>query len=232
VSAMAKPKAGGRKANLSPRVPAARKHPRPGKWVVEELPDGKKRRVWVHRNFATDAVVKALEAGGWKRPVSNAVKETIIEVTDFDELNSAAAEDAVMAAATHDVYEDMALHELNNDITHVVADYISDARYQLPPKKFRPGAKAFHKVLKVAAAKFPSAESALAEALNLKLEKIDHEDVPDIGLCRVVLRTLLEASEHIQADEAGSGADADRAKHLFGKGLARIYEERTGQRPT
>ena len=61
-----KPKRGG-KANLSPRVPAVRKIPRLGESVKKTLPDGRVRWEWVHTDFATPAVVEALERAGWKR---------------------------------------------------------------------------------------------------------------------------------------------------------------------
>jgi hypothetical protein len=136
------------------------------------------------------------------------------------------------------------LLELSNAIRHVVVDYVSKAQYQIAPKKFRPEAKTFHKAItrlndcllrsagRPKEAKFPDPEAlALAEALNDEIEKMDHPDVPDIEHCRTVVRVLLEASERVQADEAGGGADADRAKHEFVAGLARIYQERTGRRP-
>jgi hypothetical protein len=199
-----KAKAKGRKANLSPRVPAARMLPKLGKWAEQELPGGKKRRVLVeHQDFATPAVVAALVAGGWKRPVFNP------------------AVDAV----------NWALHNLSNEIYHEVTHYLSAAHYQQPPKEFRREAEAFHKVLKACAAGFPGAGKGLAEALNLELEKLDHDDAPDIELCRTVILALLAASRRIQADEAGAGKDADRAKHEFFKGLAKIYEDYTGRRP-
>jgi hypothetical protein len=229
----------GRKANLSPRVPATRKLPKLGKWVVKELPDGTKRRVFVPQDFATPAVVKALEAAGWNRPVSKHISdaaEETIEAADFDELiarldhsKGAAAEEAVMATAFDEI---TALHDLNNDIRHLVADYISDARYQQLPKEFRREVKPFHTALKQVVARFPRCGTTFAEALNLELEKLDLEDAPDGDVCRSVVFALFQASESILADEAGRGTDANRAKRLFFDGLARIYKERTGLKPT
>jgi hypothetical protein len=224
----------GRKANLSPRVPALRKVSK--LFVEKKLPDGTTRREVKHQNYATPAVLEAL---GWKRPVSNAA-EAAIEVTDFDELISAEAEEAVMAAATLDFDEEMALHDISTHIHHVVAHYISDARSQQAPKEFRPGAEAFHKVLKAAVAKFPSPGSTLAEALNLKLEKLTppaleklglEDNPPDVDSCRSHVLALLEAAGGILADEAGKGDDADRAKRLLVAGLAEIYEKYTGRAP-
>jgi hypothetical protein len=222
------PKRGGRKANLSPRVPARRKVSK--LFVKKKLPDGTTRREVKHPDYATPAVVKALEEGGWKRPVSNAV-EAAIEVTDFDEVASAEAEEAVMAATTPNFDELMALHHLSADIYHVVEHYISDARCQQAPKEFRPGAKAFHEALEAIVDEFPLPEAELAGALNDEIEKTDLEDVPDIELCRSVVLALFEASKQIQADEAGRGKHADRAKRVFFMGLAVVYEERTGRPP-
>jgi hypothetical protein len=191
----------GRKANLDPRVPAARMLPKLGKWAVKELSGGKKRRVFVeHQDFATPDVIAALEAAGMKLPASN-----------FD--------------------REWTLHDLKNDLYHVVAHYISDAEYQQAPKKFRSGVKTFHKAMSALMAKFPGPGTELAGALNDEIEKLDSEDAQDIELCRVVVLALLEASERILADEAGRGADADRAKRLLIAGLAAIYEERTGRAP-
>jgi hypothetical protein len=232
----------GSKAHLSPRVPAARKLFKLGKFVNEKLPDGTERRVWVHQDFAPPAVVEALASAGWKRRFDETADRMDLEVglgpseldgiPDHRDISNKIPDpvDVAFEAGPSEISE-IDLLELSNDIRHVVADYISDARYQQSPKKFRPGAKSFHKTLKAAVAKFPSAESEHVEALNLELEKLDLEDVPDIEHCRTVIRALLEASERVQANEAGPGADADRAKHLLVAGLARIYEERTGRRP-
>ena len=195
----------GSKAN--PRVPAARKIPRLGKFVEKGLPDGT-RRVLEHQDFATDAVVAQLEAAGWKRRQARNRRP----LTELDEIGD--------------------LHDLSNDIRHVVADYISKALCQIEPKKFRLGAKKFHKWIAGAKAAFPDPGAALAEALNDEIEKLDHEDVPDIEHCRTVVRVLREVAERVQVDESGRGADADRAKHEFFLGLAAIFEERTGRRPT
>jgi hypothetical protein len=227
----------GSKANLPPRVPAARKLPKLGKFEEKTLPDGTKRRVWKHQDFATPDVVKALKAGGWNPPVSKHV-DAAEETVEACELPGEPGRRVLVRQDDFD--ETIALHDLSKDIHHVVAAYISDARYQQSPKEFRPGVKSFHKALKAAVEKFPSAESEHAEALNLELENLDHlalkklgleDDAPDVDLCRRYFLALLDVNGSVVADEAGRGADADRAKHLLIAGLAKIYEERTGRRP-
>jgi hypothetical protein len=225
---MAKATLHGSKANLSPRVPVARKIPRLRKFVEKERPGGKKRREWVHRDFATPDVVKALKAGGWNPPVSKHIDaaEKTIEACELP------GETGRRVLVRQDDFDEIITeHDLSNDIRHVVADYVSKAVCQVEPKEFRLGAKKFHKWIAGAKAAFPAPGSALAEALNSETEKLD-EDVPDIEHFRRRVRAYCEASECLLADEAGRGPDADRAKHELFLGLARIWEERTGRRPT
>jgi hypothetical protein len=224
---------------ISPRVPAARKLPRLGESVEKRLPDGTVRQEWVHTDFATPDVVKPLVSAGWNpRRHDETADRMILEVRlgpseldgipDWGDISNKVP-DPVDGPSEIDEITDP--HDLSNAIRHVVTDYVSKALCQIEPKKFRPGAKTFHKAIAGLEEKFPDPGTVLAGALNDEIEKLDHEDVPDIELCRTVVRVLLEASERVQADEAGPGADADRAKHELFRGLARIWEECTGRRP-
>jgi hypothetical protein len=236
----------GSKGNLPPRVPARKISKL---FVEKKLPDGTKRRVSEHQNFATPDVVKALEAGGWKRRLNETADQRRLDETadrievrlgpsELDEIPDGGDISNKIPNPDPDpseIVEIFVEHDLSNDIGNVVKDYISKAQYQIAPKKFRPEAKLFHKAITRLGEKFPAPESALAEALNNEIEKLAdelaYEGVGNIEHCRIVVRALREASERVQADEAGAGPDADRAKHEFFVGLARIYEERTGRRP-
>jgi hypothetical protein len=255
----------------SPRVPAARKIPRLGKFVKKKLPDGTERRVWVHQDFAPPDVVNALLLAGWNpRRFDETADSTALVVRlgpseldgirDWGDISNkipdpvgvgaglwrgAWAEyiaelDDVASEASPSEISEIDSRKLNNDIRHVVVDYVSGAQYQQSPREFRREVKSFQKALEAVVKKFPSAGSEHSEALNLKLEKLDRlalkklgleDDAPDVDLCRRYVLALLEANESIVADEAGGGADAARAKHLLVAGLARIYEEYTGRRP-
>jgi hypothetical protein len=215
-----KPKRGG-KANLSPRVPAARKIPR------------------LHTDFATPDVVKPLVLGGWKPRRSDETADRMyLEVKlgpseldgipDWGDISDKIPNPVDGPSALDEILDP---HDLSNHIGQLVAHYISAAHYQQAPNKFRLEAKEFHKAITGLEAKFPAPGSVLAEALNDEIEKLGHPDAPDIELCRTVVRVLREASERVQTDEAGPGADADRAKHELFRGLARIWEECTGRRP-
>jgi hypothetical protein len=190
---------------ISPRVPAARKIPRLGKFVEKRLPDGTVRREWVHTDFATPDVVKPLVSAGWKpRRHDETADRMIVEVglgpseldgiPDWGDISNKIP-DPVDGPSEIDEITDP--HDLSNRIGQLVADYISQTHYQQAPKKFRLGAKSFHKAITGLEAKFPTPGTALAEALNDEIEKTDHPDVPDIELCRTVVRVLREASERV-----------------------------------
>jgi hypothetical protein len=66
--------------------------------------------------------------------------------------------------------------------------------------------------------------------LNGELNILDDEAAPDTEYIRGGLDTLLEAVKRLAVDEGGPGRDANRAKHLLIRGLARIFEDHTGKR--
>jgi len=119
---------------------------------------------------------------------------------------------------------------------------------------FRPGLNKFHNRLSAFIEDFPSGDadanprgpwllrerhrislrSALSEALDRELERQHTEEgaiETDIDIILSSLKTLQSAVEHLQAEEKGRGPDGDRPKHRLILGLARIFEERTGEKP-
>jgi hypothetical protein len=189
--------------------------------------------------LAVDAIMKVLEAAGWS---PNSLAE-VLEGFEFFEVEV----NLIGGMAPPDI-NNMARQSLISDIENLMVDYIADDQYQGSPKEFRKKMKIFHKALKALVAEFPTVGDELSEALNCELDtltdddlamvlncrrdELDHDDAPDVDHIRGGVRALLMAAERVLADEAGSGTDADRAKHMFIKGLGCIFEERTGQRPT
>jgi hypothetical protein len=234
----------GRKSNLPPRVPAVRRIPR-----LE------------HIDFASPAVISALKAAGWKaakHPVLNEIDPGWNQAAEV--LIQEAVARGIIAGPANvkliwpkpltnddgiDEIEKLALH---NDIRALAADYIANKQYQMGPKNFRTKVKTFHKALKALVESLPRADDELSEALNCELDKltdgdlaeamncrlneVDSESAQDLDHIRGGICALLKAAERILADEAGRGTDADRSKHCFLVGLARIFEERTGRKPT
>ena len=90
--------------------------------------------------------------------------------------------------------------------------------------------RAFERALKTFLTKFPDPSNSLTEALNQELNILNFETAPDTEYIRGGLDTLLEAIKRIAVEEGGAGRDANRAKHLLIRGLARIFEDRTGKR--
>jgi hypothetical protein len=119
--------------------------------------------------------------------------------------------------------------ELHNQIREIVADYCADEAQQISPKKFRASMRTFEGALEPFLTKFPKLNDSLTEALNQELDILDDEEAPDIEFIRGGLDTLLEAVKRLAFNERGPGRDANRAKHLLIRGLARIFEDRTGK---
>ena len=119
--------------------------------------------------------------------------------------------------------------DLHNQIRQVVADYCADEAQQIAPKEFRARLRAFQRALETFLTKFPEPDDSLAEALDRELWD---ETTPDTESIRRCLDLLLEAVNHLAAEEGGPGKDANRAKHLLIRGLARIFEDYTGKKAT
>jgi hypothetical protein len=119
--------------------------------------------------------------------------------------------------------------ELHNQIQEIVVDYCADEAQQIAPKNFRDDIRTFEGALKIFLTKFPKLNDSLTEALDQELNKLDDEATPDTDYIRGRLDTLHEAVKRLAVDEGGPGRDANRAKHLLIRGLACIFEDRTGR---
>jgi hypothetical protein len=120
--------------------------------------------------------------------------------------------------------------ELHNQIREIVADYCADEAQQISPKKFRASMRTFEGGLKTFLTRFPEPSDSLTEALDHELNILDYEAAPNTEYIRGGLDTLLEAVKRLAADEGGPGRDANRAKHVLIRGLARIFEDHTGKK--
>jgi hypothetical protein len=126
--------------------------------------------------------------------------------------------------------------QLSNHIREIVSDYLADRTVSLP--EFR------NRVVKLARAldgllkKFPDNEasavdSAIVEAINHELDEIDDtEKAPDFFFVRDGFRVLVEATKRVRDAERGAGTDSNRKAYTLIRGLARIYFERTGKKPS
>jgi hypothetical protein len=72
-------------------------------------------------------------------------------------------------------------------------------------------------------------DSALNDAVNIKLETRERPSAVDLAQIRDILRALLEALDNVRADEV---IKADRAAHVLLKDLADVYFERAGSAPS
>lgn len=74
---------------------------------------------------------------------------------------------------------------------------------------------------------------AIVEAINRELDDIDSvEKAPDFHFVRDGLRALLEATKRVRDAESGAGTDANRKAYELVGGLARIYFDYTGKKPS
>jgi hypothetical protein len=201
------------KSNLPP-VPEVRRLPRPTDF-----------------NFASDNVVGPLVEGGWN------IERTLAE--------SRAEISAVSLFATPLAFNDPR-QKLDRDIKAIVANYVADvARHRgrpvVRPPKLRARVSKFRNDIAKLLTNFPdpnasandaaaasalAVDSALIDAVNIKLETQDCTNALDLEQIRDSLRALLEAVDRARADEGIGGPH--RAAHVLLKNLAKVYVERTG----
>jgi hypothetical protein len=206
-----------RKSKLPPPVPEVRRLPRPTDF-----------------NFTSDDVVAPLVEGGWN------IERTLAEaLTEAPAINL-----FVTPLAFNDPRQ-----KLDRDIKAVVADYVADVarrrgRAAVPPAKFRTRFSKFRIDLAKLLDNFPdpdtvaddaaaaaalAIDSALVDAVSIKLETQDRASPLDIEQIREALQALLEAVDDARADE---GVEQHRAAHVLVKNLAKVYVERTGAAPS
>ena len=131
---------------------------------------------------------------------------------------------------------DLASFQLSNHVREIVSDYLADRTVSLP--EFRNRVVKFARALEGLLKKFPDDEtsvvdSAIIEAINHELDEIDDaEQAPDLRFVRDGLRVLVEATKRVRDAERGAGTDSNRKAYTLIRGLARIYLERTGKRPS
>jgi hypothetical protein len=212
----------GRKSNL-PSVPEVRRLPRPTDF-----------------NFTSDDVVTPLVEGGWN--IERTLAETRTEASP------------ISLFATPLAFNDPR-QKLDREIKAVVADYVADVarrrgRPAVQPAKFRARFSKFRIDIAKLLDNFPdpdtgaaepavaddataaaalAIDSALIDAVSIKLETQDRTSPLDIKQIREALHALLEAVDDARADE---GVEQHRAAHVPVKNLAKIYFERSGAEPS
>jgi hypothetical protein len=126
--------------------------------------------------------------------------------------------------------------QLSNHVREIVSYYLADRTVSLP--EFRNRVVKFARALEGLLKKFPDDEtsavdSAIIEAINHELDEIDDaEKAPDFPFVRDGLRVLVEATKRVRDAERGAGTDSNRKAYTLIRGLARIYFERTGKKPS
>ena len=126
--------------------------------------------------------------------------------------------------------------QLANHVREIVSDYLADRTVSLP--EFRNRVVKFARALEGLLKKFPDDEtsavdSAIIEAINRELDEIDDaEKAPDFPFVRDGFRVLVEATKRVRDAERGAGTDSNRKAYTLIRGLARIYFERTGKKPS
>jgi hypothetical protein len=126
--------------------------------------------------------------------------------------------------------------QLSNHVREIVSDYLADRTVPLP--EFRKRAVKFARAFEGLLKKFPDddtsdVDSAIIEAINHELDEIgDAEKAPDFHFVRGGLRVLVEATKRVRDAERGAGTDSNRKAYTLIRGLARIYSERTGKKPS
>jgi hypothetical protein len=131
---------------------------------------------------------------------------------------------------------DLEILQLSNHVREIVSDYFADRTVSLPD--FRNRVVKFARALEGLLKKFPDDEtsavdSAIIEAINRELEEIDDpERAPDFPFVRDGLRVLVEATKQVRDAERGAGTDSNRKAYTLISGLALIYFERTGKKPS
>jgi hypothetical protein len=138
--------------------------------------------------------------------------------------------------------------KLDRDIKAVVARYVADvaqrrARPVITPAILRARASKFRNdVAKILGnfrdhatvsgdqedADVLAVDSALFDAVEIRLESQRRTRAKDLGQVRDILRALLEAIDTVRADESTM---PDRAAHEMLKSLADIYSDLTGSAP-
>jgi hypothetical protein len=200
-----------------PPVPEVRRLPRPTDF-----------------NFASDDVVGPLVEGGWN--IERTPAQSQVEIS------------AVSLFATPLAFSDPR-QKLDRDIKAIVANYVADVaqrrgRPAVQPAKFRARFSKFRIDLAKLLSNFPdqdasagdaaaasalAVDSALIDAVSIKLETQDRTGTLDLEQIRDGLGALLEAVDDARADE---GIGSHRATHVLLKHLAKVYVERTGVKPS
>jgi len=210
-----------RKSKLPPPVPEVRRLPRPTDF-----------------NFTSDDVVTPLVEGGWS--IERSLAQSLTEAP------------AINLFVTPLAFNDPR-QKLDRDIKAAVADYVADVarrrgRAAVPPAKFRARFSKFRVDLAKLLDSFPDPESgaddaaddaaaaaalaidsALIDAVSIKLETQERPSPLDLEQIREALHALLEAVDDARADE---GVEQHRAAHVLVKSLAKVYVERTGAAPS
>ena len=131
---------------------------------------------------------------------------------------------------------DLERFQLSNHVREIVSYYLADRTVSLP--EFRNRVVKFARALEGLLKKFPddgtsAIDSAIVEAINHELDEIDDtEKAPDFSFVRDGLRVLVAATKRLRNAERGAGTDSNRKAYTLIRGLARIYFERTGKKPS
>jgi hypothetical protein len=215
-------------------MPKSKREPRDRKPSFPPLTEVRRLPRPTDFNFASDDVVGPLVEGGWN-----------IERTPAE---PPAATSAFSLFAIPLAFNDPR-QKLDRDIKAIVARYVADIAQQrgrpaVPPSKFRTRASKFRNDIDRLLNNFPNPDesagdaaaapalaldSALIDAVNIKLDTQDRTSALNFEQIRDTLRALLEAADSVRADE---GIRPHRAAHVLLKDLAKIYFERAGAKPS
>jgi hypothetical protein len=239
----------GRKAQLPPRVPTSGYIPRLTHRLLRKktAPSTPENARSVEIDFASPKIMAALGISVTESVGVSAPPEVSLAMSAADQslaLEAWATGDKALSAGL------FAEQNIRKEIRELVAMYCFDCEQQLAPKTFRLGLNKFYRRLSALIDDFPTGDagldargtrlprernriilrSALSEALDRELERLGAGGL-DIQTILAHLQFLQSAVEHLQNEEKGRGPDGDRSKHKLIVGLARIFEERTGEKP-
>jgi hypothetical protein len=226
---------------------------KPGK--KSSLPPRSPNALWLPRlraiDFADDGVVKPLKDAGWVVDQFDGIPDEIALACLNNLIREIVADYMSVRAETRRNRVPPA------KIRNAVAKLERDVGALIRQLQDEPGsnvsaidrAKIARNVAKLPCETGSAVERIVVEALNCELDAIDCEHAPDLAfvraaldalpwappdlaVIRVGLDALRTASRHIRIAESGAGPPADRTKITLVCGLARIFNQYTGNIPS